>query len=244
MSIAKPYEIEHPLNREQVAYIDDMLRILFDNTGGFTGILPASSGGTGFGTFTIGDILYADTTTTLALLSDVATGNALLSGGVGQPPFYGKIGLTTHVDGTLPVANGGTGFSSYTAGDMLYASGVTTLAKLPIGASGTVMQSDGTAPFWDVYFHNLLSEPHSDTIPADPVLGDLIVALQAPGATDGWLDGLWGPGIGVASSVGGGAFWVDGLPMEFLDSAVKWQRFGIGAAGTVLTSNGSVPEWI
>jgi hypothetical protein len=60
----------------------------------------------------VGDILYADTTSTLAKLPDVATGNALISGGVGVAPSYGKIGLTTHVSGVLPVANGGTNAST------------------------------------------------------------------------------------------------------------------------------------
>jgi len=56
--------------------------------------------------------VYASTSTVLSKLADVATGNALISGGVGVAPSYGKIGLTTHVSGTLPVANGGTNASS------------------------------------------------------------------------------------------------------------------------------------
>jgi hypothetical protein len=47
----------------------------------------------------------------LSKLADVATGSALISGGVGVAPSYGKIGLTTHVSGVLPVANGGTNAS-------------------------------------------------------------------------------------------------------------------------------------
>lgn len=83
---------------------------------GWTGQLSAARGGTGFGTYAVGDILYANTTTTLAKLADVATGNALISGGVGVAPSWGKIGLTTHVSGTLPIANGGTGLTSLGAG--------------------------------------------------------------------------------------------------------------------------------
>jgi hypothetical protein len=45
----------------------------------------------------------------LAKLADIAAGNALLSGGVGTAPAWGKIGLTTHITGTLAIANGGTG---------------------------------------------------------------------------------------------------------------------------------------
>jgi hypothetical protein len=75
-------------------------------------VVPATAGGTGQTSYAIGDLLYANTTTTLAKLPDVATGNALISGGVGVAPSWGKIGLTTHVSGILPVANGGTNASS------------------------------------------------------------------------------------------------------------------------------------
>jgi hypothetical protein len=74
--------------------------------------ITAAKGGTGQTSFAVGDLLYADTTTTLAKLADVATGNALISGGVSTAPSWGKIGLTTHVSGVLPVANGGTNAST------------------------------------------------------------------------------------------------------------------------------------
>ena len=75
-------------------------------------VVPATAGGTGQTSYAVGDLLYADTTTTLAKLPDVATGNALISGGVSTAPSWGKIGLTTHVSGVLPVANGGTNASA------------------------------------------------------------------------------------------------------------------------------------
>jgi len=75
-------------------------------------IIAALYGGTGFGSYAVGDILYADTTTTLAKLPDVATGNALLSGGVNVAPSWGKIDVATHITGVVPVANGGTGAST------------------------------------------------------------------------------------------------------------------------------------
>lgn len=73
------------------------------------GTLVAANGGTGQSSYTVGDILYASTTTALSKLADVATGNALISGGVGAAPSWGKIDLTTTVSGILPGANGGTG---------------------------------------------------------------------------------------------------------------------------------------
>lgn len=102
-----------------------------------TGVITASNGGTGITSYTVGDILFASGSNTLSLLSDVATGNALISGGVGVAPSWGKIGLTTHVSGVLPVTNGGTNLSSYTANGVVYASSTSTLA------TGANLQFDG-----------------------------------------------------------------------------------------------------
>lgn len=63
----------------------------------------------GFTPFAVGDLLYASASTTLSKLAGVATGNALISGGITTAPSWGKVGLTTHVSGILPVANGGVG---------------------------------------------------------------------------------------------------------------------------------------
>ena len=105
--------------------------------------LPATSGGTGFASYAVGDLLYAATTTALAKLADVVTGNALISGGVGVAPSWGKIGLTTHVTGTLPATNGGTGFASYAVGDLLFASTTTALSALADVATGNALISGG-----------------------------------------------------------------------------------------------------
>ena len=76
--------------------------------------IAAAYGGTGQTSYAVGDLLYASGTTALSKLAGVATGNALISGGVTTAPAWGKIGLTTHVSGTLPVANGGTGVTTST----------------------------------------------------------------------------------------------------------------------------------
>jgi hypothetical protein len=79
-----------------------------------SGTLAVARGGTNIGSYTTGDLLYASGTTTLARLADAATGNVLLSGGAGVAPAYGKVGLGTHISGTLAVANGGTGATTLT----------------------------------------------------------------------------------------------------------------------------------
>ena len=115
-----------------------------------SGTLPAANGGTGQSSYAIGDIPYASGATALSKLADVATGNVLLSGGIGIAPAYGKVGLTTHISGTLATTNGGTGQSSYAIGDIVYASDVTILSSLSAVESGNVLISDGvdTAPIY------------------------------------------------------------------------------------------------
>lgn len=60
--------------------------------------------------------------------------------------------LTTGVTGTLAAGNGGTGFASYTVGDILVASAADALTRLAAGASGRVLTSNGAgvAPSWQV----------------------------------------------------------------------------------------------
>jgi hypothetical protein len=53
-------------------------------------------------------------------------------------------GLTTALDEIY----GGTGLTSYAAGDMIYASGVNTLAKLTAGSNGQVLTLAGGVPTW------------------------------------------------------------------------------------------------
>ncbi len=64
---------------------------------------------------TQGDLIVATGANALGSVAGAATGNALLSGGATSVPSWGKIGLTTHVTGTLPKANGGTGNTNGTA---------------------------------------------------------------------------------------------------------------------------------
>ena len=50
--------------------------------------------------------------------------------------------------GTLGVARGGTNLSSYTTGDLLYASGAAAISKLGVGAASQVLQVSGGLPSW------------------------------------------------------------------------------------------------
>jgi hypothetical protein len=125
-----------------------------------SGTLSVIRGGTNISVYAVGDILFASGTTTLSKLADVATGNALISGGVGVAPSYGKIGLTTHVSGILAVNNGGTGLTTLTAN------------RIPYG--------DGTSAFQSSA--NFTYDGSTFTVKADIVVNKTITASGTTGA--------------------------------------------------------------
>ena len=71
--------------------------------------LVSTSGGTGTATTAVGDLLQGSANNAWSKLTAIATGNVLISGGVGTASTWGKVGLDTHISGTLAVVSGGTG---------------------------------------------------------------------------------------------------------------------------------------
>lgn len=106
--------------------------------------IGAAYGGTGQSSYAVGDLLYADTTTSLAKLADVAVGNAVISGGVGSAPSWGKIGLATHISGTLPVANGGTGATTSTGSGAVVLATSPTLVTPALGTPSALVLTSAT----------------------------------------------------------------------------------------------------
>jgi hypothetical protein len=148
-----------------------------------TGVLNAINGGTGLPSYTIGDILCASGINSISVINDVATGNVLLSGGVGVLPYYGKVNLNNMVTGTLAIANGGLNITSYTAGDLIYASGATTLSKLSDIATGNVLISGGigVAPSYGkvgltTHISGTLGVTNGGTNMTGYTIGDILIA--------------------------------------------------------------------
>ena len=75
-------------------------------------------------------------------LTEIVAGTGItVTSGTGPIP---TVALTTPVAAT----NGGTAQTTYTTGDLLYASGTNTLAKRAIGSTGNVLTVSGGIPTW------------------------------------------------------------------------------------------------
>jgi hypothetical protein len=180
---------------------------------GFTAV-SAPLGGTGLSSYTIGDLIYADTSTSFAKLADVAVGNALISGGVGSAPSWGKIGAATHIDGTLPVLNGGTSLTSLTANNVILGNGTGAPLFVSPATSGNVLTANGTtwisAPAGGgggltyVYKTANYTAASNEGVLCDTLAGDFTVTLPATPAV----------GVQVIVADAGGAWGTNNLTVD------------------------------
>ncbi len=142
-------------------------------------------------------------------LSAEWSGSAFVSsinfGTTGLTPNTDESGIV-NVDGTLIAANGGTGFASYTVGDMLYANSTTSLTKLSMSApdAGKVLavNSTGDAPEWVT--QSGISEVTADApiIVTNGTTAPDISIPEADTSTDGYLSSTWWNNFKVSGNVG------------------------------------------
>lgn len=162
-----------------------------DDTDAVTGTLAVANGGTNLASGTSGGILGYTASGTLAssgaltanaivlgggagatptVLGSLGTTTTVLHGNAAGAPTFGAVSLATDVTGSLGVATGGTGIASYTIGDLIYASGATTLSKLAASTAGTFLRSTGagSAPTWS-----------TTILPNSATTGDVLYASSA-----------------------------------------------------------------
>ena len=154
------------------------------------------------------------------------------------------------ITGTLDETDGGTGLTSYTTGDVIYASGANTLAKLAIGSAGQVLKvSSGGIVEWAADTSNSytagdgldLSGGNEFSVDLKSNGGlviestELAIDLSASSIT-GTLDTADG-GTGLSSFTAG--------DIVYFASGTSFTKLGIGSAGEALkvNSGGTAPEW-
>jgi hypothetical protein len=156
-----------------------------------------------------------------------------------------------------PTTAGGTGLTSYTAGDLLYYATGTTLSKLAIGTAYYMLgvNSGATAPSWQpsatsvlTTQGDLLYASAANTLArlAKSTTATRYLANTGTNNNPAWAqidvtNGVTGTlptgngGTGVASYTAG--------DLIYYASGTAFTKLGIGAANTVLTSSGSAPQW-
>lgn len=117
--------------------------------------------------------VIADGSITYAMIQDVSANKLLGRSNTTAGPieeitlgtYFNLAGTTLGFSGPLLPIDGGTGFASFTVGDLFYASSTTGLSKLPIGTNNQVLTSNGTNPMWST---------NSASFPLSPANGDLV----------------------------------------------------------------------
>jgi len=144
---------------------------LYTVTGGGDGITPAVNGGTGIGSYSVGDILYANTTTTLARLRSGTVGQVLTANGPNTAPSWG---ISTNTAPVTKTANFTLAVSeSWVINNK---SGSTCTVTLPLASSYTGRQ---------VTFKNmqpqLLVSASSNVVPIDSTAAGTAILLNVVG---------------------------------------------------------------
>ncbi len=100
-------------------------------------------------------LFQSDASGVISITAPSTSGNILMSNGsawqsVAQTNItsVGTITTGTWHGSTIGAGYGGTGLASYTIGDMLYASGTTTLSKLAVGTTNQVLGTNAGVPAW------------------------------------------------------------------------------------------------
>ena len=229
-----------------------------------TGTLAYDQGGTGQTTYAAGDIVYASATNTLSKLAVGTSGQVLkVAGGVpswatdtttgtvtsvalSAPAVFTVSGSPVTTTGTLaltysgtalPEANGGTAQTTYTTGDLLYASGANTLSKLAVGTTGQVLKVAAGVPSWatDTTTGTVtsvgLSAPAFLTVGSSPVTSSGTLALTYSGTAIPAANG----GTAQTTYATGDLLYASG--------SNTLAKLGIGTSAQVLTVTGGVPAW-
>jgi hypothetical protein len=186
--------------------------IVLDNSSSELKILEGGTGPTLYGIFDVTDLTVSSKTYTFPN----ATGTVVTSGNLSDITAVGTVTSGIWNGSAVGAQYGGTGFSSYAVGDILYASATTALSKLAVGTDGQCLISNGTIPTWGSC---------GSGIPADSLdFTDLADALTLDASTDIAVSGT--NVLSVTNSGTGSSFVVN-------DAAGDATPFVIDASGNV-----------
>lgn len=134
-------------------------------------------------------VAHATTLNPIQLLNPTGStsGQAILSTGAGTAPAWGNVSAAA-LTGITPVANGGTGWATLAAHNVLLGEGATQLSGAAPGASGTILASNGATS--DPTFQTastlglaqLSGATFTGSVSVSPASGDSAITLNAVNA--------------------------------------------------------------
>ncbi len=170
---------------------------------------------------TVGTITFGTTAITFAEFST----SQVYTAGTGLTLTGTQFSLTAPVTAAL----GGTGQTSYTTGDLIYASGTTALSKLAAGTNGYLLTMNSGLPSWQ---------------PA-PASGVTTISFDSTGltpatATSGAVT-VGGTLVAVNGGTGQSSYATGDLLYASGSTAIS--KLAVGTNGYILTVSGGLPSW-
>jgi hypothetical protein len=187
-------------------------------------------------------------------------------------PLASSGGATPDISlGTVTTANGGTGLTTYTAGDLPYYATGTALSKLGIGSNTYLLTSSGTAPQWSdpagvtvgtattATTANAVANSVTFTNTGGAVAGTTFngsvartidySTVGAPKADGTGASGTWGINISGSASSATSATTATNVAggaagsLVYQTGAATTSTLALGTQGYVLRAGASAPEW-
>ncbi len=198
-------------------------------------------------------------TETVAWRNVANAGNNVLSTDGSDNLTYNGVPINTS-SAVIDVAHGGTGITSYTIGDTIYASGATTLSKLGIGTVNFVLSSTGTAPQWGLIVNANIDAAAAIAYSKLALTGAIVnadvsasAAIARSKIAAGTADHVVinAPSTGVLSSEAQLAVSRGGTNLAsyttgdviYASAGTTLSKLAIGSTGQVMKVAGGIPSW-
>ncbi|NTW27219.1 MAG: hypothetical protein HGA36_02775 [Candidatus Moranbacteria bacterium] len=192
-------------------------------------MISAARGGTGNGTYVVGDILYATNSNTLSRLGVGIVGQALIVSAGGTPVWSSSVPTYPH-DLLNSTEHPDTTTGAATRGDLIVGNSSNLWARLGKGASGNILTMNVNDVAWN----------SAAGLGLATLAGSESLTNKTMGSGSNWQGNAVMTTYG-GTGIGGGYVAGDIL---YYSAGSALSRLARGANGTILSLSGGFPSWI